>query len=253
MTDIPSTPKLTAAQRTALMTTISGQVDGRANTLASLVRMGLAEARTERSATGRMVSRHHLTDAGRSVCTALRAPEREAGVRAERTRLDDQKAEREARESALGANGKALAEHPAPVTDSGLRIGAPRDAEAKRAAEIESAVKSGDFTPFGGGHDGAQGHGPAIFRGRSMAPVQPKRGYAAKAGTMAGPTGRPKFDRKITDVPMAGGRYGFMTPAEVGKLSRTGQRAYWRKVKGNREAAERLIARSRTARKSNGR
>lgn len=272
MTDTAKTPKLSTTQQSAIRMAIGAQVDGRPNTVASLVRLGLVERRMERNGAGNMVARHYLTDAGKDVrmslsglspdvLRAVTAPgksfaqkvaEREAGIRAERKRLDAQKAEREAREQSLGGSGKGLTEHSVPVTDSGLRVGAPRDAEVKREAEIRQAAESGDLSRFNGTRDSAQGHGPAIFRGRNMAPVQPQRGYAAAAGTMAGPIGRPRFDREVTDVPMAGGRYGFLTPAEVGKLSRTQQRAYWRRVKANRDAGKRLVERSRAARKSSG-
>jgi hypothetical protein len=53
--------KLSTAQQLAITTTTGAPVKARPNTLASLVRLGLAEARTEHSSTGRAVVRHYLT------------------------------------------------------------------------------------------------------------------------------------------------------------------------------------------------
>ncbi|TJZ96247.1 hypothetical protein [Actinacidiphila oryziradicis] len=67
--------KLSKAQRLAITTTTGAPVQARPNTLASLVRLGLAEARTERSSTGRAVVRHHLTGPGRTVRNDMRSAE----------------------------------------------------------------------------------------------------------------------------------------------------------------------------------
>lgn len=71
--------KLSKAQRLAIVTTIGPQVEARPNTLASLVRLGLAERRTERGGlTGRAVARHYLTDAGQLQRAELRGDTAEA-------------------------------------------------------------------------------------------------------------------------------------------------------------------------------
>lgn len=68
--------KLSQAQRLAITTTIGSQVEARPNTLASLVRLGLAERRTERGRlTGRAMARHYLTEAGRTVRNDIRTAE----------------------------------------------------------------------------------------------------------------------------------------------------------------------------------
>lgn len=50
----------------------SGELDAKPNTLAALVRRGLAAERTTRTETGHMIARHYLTPAGMEVRTALR-------------------------------------------------------------------------------------------------------------------------------------------------------------------------------------
>jgi hypothetical protein len=67
--------KLSKAQRLAITTTTGAPVEARPNTLASLVRLGLAEARTERSSTGHAVVRHYLTEPGRTVRNDMRSAE----------------------------------------------------------------------------------------------------------------------------------------------------------------------------------
>jgi hypothetical protein len=108
--------------------------------------------------------------------------------------------------------------------------------------------------------------GPALVSGGNMAPVQPKSGWAAKAGTLSQPVGRERVDagalgklgKHDRDLPECGAMrcqhiYGGLpeglresiTWAEYAKLSRSQQRTHQRAVKRAREEAERAETRER--------
>lgn len=143
-----------------------------------------------------------------------------------------------------------------PVTDEGTRVGDPRDAAIRR--EVEARVSKEPVKVQYVSETRTYAHGPAeprkdasasdpvittghnrgaaMYRGRAMAPVQPQRGYAASAGTMAGPIGR---DRTESEE-MVGGSYGYLTQSQYRALSRTQQRKYWAKItKARRVTADR--------------
>lgn len=117
-----------------------------------------------------------------------------------------------------------------PLTDTGTRIGDPRDAAVRR--EIDALHNRAQHAPAPtAAPDPVQttghGRGPVLVRGRAMQPVQPTKGYAAAAGTLAGSLGRERSERPG----MVGGRYGYLEPSQYAQLSRTQQRKYWAKVK----------------------
>lgn len=142
-----------------------------------------------------------------------------------------------------------------PVTDAGSHVGDPRDAAVRREVEgrvvaepvtvrydaASRAYVHGNLTPRRDASVAdpveARGHGraPVLVRGRAMAPVQPQGGYAAAAGTMAGPIG---WERSEPEE-FVGGHYGYLTDAQYKALTRTQQRHYWNRVgKQRRYAAD---------------
>jgi hypothetical protein len=128
-----------------------------------------------------------------------------------------------------------------PVTDEGSRVGDPRDAAVRREIEGNKIRAGKAALPEGGVPDPVftTGHnrGPATYRGRDMAPVQPQRGFAAAAGTMHGATGRVRMDREEM---VGGNAYGYLARSQYERLSRTQQRKYWARVgKARRFAADR--------------
>lgn len=119
-----------------------------------------------------------------------------------------------------------------PVTDEGPRVGDPRDAAIRREVEA-THIRAGNLpVPMGGTPDPVMttghGRGPTLVRGRSMAPVQPQRGYAAAAGTMAGNLGRERFDREV-----------IADPSRKPKRSKASKRRYRTRQTTMRWAAQR--------------
>jgi hypothetical protein len=91
-----------------------------------------------------------------------------------------------------------------PITDEGARVGDPRDAAVRREVEslhqrARGAVPGPEDSVPDPVVTTGHGRGPVLVRGRNMPPVQPQSGYAAAAGTMAGPIGRERFDRECAD------------------------------------------------------
>lgn len=105
-----------------------------------------------------------------------------------------------------------------PVTDEGLRVGAPRDAAVKREIEARQMRAGTRALPMGGvpepvfttGH----GRGPVLVKGRDTVPRLREAGLSwaeatdlrqdgsvRMSTTLDQPLGRERFDRKITDVP----------------------------------------------------
>lgn len=160
--------------------------------------------------------------------------------------------------------GTGLTERTVDVVSTGAQDGAPRDAERLRSAEIslisgdaaEQNAAIGEQLALGdksgamesarvldaqgasapiptahtaplGSRDHGRSDGVAMVRGANLRPVQPQKGWAAVAGTMAGPIGRERPDREASTVPMHGGKYGYLTRAQYDALSRSRQRKYW--------------------------
>lgn len=112
-----------------------------------------------------------------------------------------------------------------PVTDEGLRIGAPRDAAIKRELEGRKISAGRAEVPSADMEDRASVHrGPTLVRGRDEGtrlrdPGLPweestdlrQDGSVRKSTTLDQPLGRPRFDRMITDVLAPARR---RTPAE---------------------------------------
>lgn len=160
----------------------------------------------------------------------------------------------------IGAHNVAVEVDPTlPVVSTGSPKGDPRDATVRRAVEARRvaagslAMPTAPSAPEGRAESGkraAMSPGPAMVRGRVMkpaasdvvtyavgeqrpkqaAPQDPRTGFAARAGTMFGPTGRERMDREASTVPMVGGKYGFLTREQLDALSRTQQRKYWARV-----------------------
>jgi hypothetical protein len=157
----------------------------------------------------------------------------------------------------IGAHSVAVEIDPTlPVVDLGTPKGDPRDATVRRA--VEARLIAAEQLPMPVAPSAPEGRdekknraasspGPALVRGRAMAPVQPQSGFLAVAGTMYGPIGRDRMDRESSTVPMHGGTYGYLTEAEYEALSRTQQRKYWAKL---RSMAQRSEQRRSDARKS---
>lgn len=77
----------------------------------------------------------------------------------------------------------------------------------------------------------------SLTRGSDMTGATPReRKNGPVRTTNDTPLGRERTD-KSAKIEIAGGQYGYLTPAEVGKLSRTESRRYWRHVKRNRDRA----------------
>lgn len=153
----------------------------------------------------------------------------------------------------IGAHSVAVEVDPTlPVVATGSPKGDPRDATVRRAVESRRIAAGSDAMPTApSAPEGreerknrtAASPGPALVRGRIMTPmasevvdgsctplpdpVDTRTGYSALAGTMAGPTGRPRMDREASTVPMVGGRYGYLTRDQLDQRSRTQQRKYW--------------------------
>lgn len=102
-----------------------------------------------------------------------------------------------------------------PVTDNGLRVGAPRDAAVKRELEGRQISAQRAEVPTAAMQDAAFAHrGPTLVKGRDTAPRlrdpelswdEPtdlrQDGSVRKTSTLDVPLGRERFDKKITDVP----------------------------------------------------
>lgn len=120
----------------------------------------------------------------------------------------------------------------------------PKEAmAAQKDGETVTVVPVVPEAPVAGAAVGNRDHGRldgVAMTAGDLPPVQPQgKGYAAKAGTMALPVGRPRPDAQVINVVCVGGRYGYLTQEEYDALSRTRQRAYWRHVATNRERAAR--------------
>ncbi len=147
-----------------------------------------------------------------------------------------------------------------PVVATGSPKGDPRDADVRRAVQVRKVaakslpVPEAPRAPEGrdeGESRTAMQPGPPLVRGRNMRPMasdvarrkvgdpepepQPmddvRKGWAALAGTMHGPTGRDRMDRESSTVVMHGGPYGYLTEAQYAALSRSQQRKYWARIK----------------------
>jgi hypothetical protein len=89
-----------------------------------------------------------------------------------------------------------------------------------------------------GCRDHGRSDGVAMTPG-DLRPVQPKgKGWAARAGTMALPVGRPCPDAQVIRDVMHGGTFGYLTEADYAVLTRTQQRTYWRNVRTMRDRAQ---------------
>jgi hypothetical protein len=137
-----------------------------------------------------------------------------------------------------------------PITDTGNMVGDPRDAAVRRAVEgrkiaagsapVPTSREYEDDAPHGmsGGRRGG-----AFVKGGDLPPIQPQSGYAASAGTMAlkvAPTPRP--DKKASQEGIIGGKFGTLTYGQVGKLTATGKREYFRTI-ATRKARNKLAPR----------
>lgn len=134
----------------------------------------------------------------------------------------------------LGAHNVVLdVDTTIPVTDEGMRIGAPRDSAVKREIEGRRISAGLAAVPHAARTDAAQAHrGPTLVKGRDTVPRLREDGLSwdegtdlrqdgtvRKTSTLDAPLGRERFDRKITFVP---------EPAPV--LSRSQKRARRRKA-----------------------
>ena len=163
------------------------------------------------------------------------------------------------------ADGPVLSQRSVPVVDEGAPVADMAKVQNERAYEthdedgnlikpkdVEKARKEGKKltvtpvvveAPNAGAAVGSRDHGRSdgvAMTAGDLPPVQPQgKGYAAKAGTMALPVGRPRPDAQVINDVCVGGRYGYLTQEEYDALSRTRQRAYWRHVATNRERAAR--------------
>jgi len=135
-----------------------------------------------------------------------------------------------------------------PVTDEGLRVGAPRDAAVKREIEARQMRAGTRDVPQGGVADPVMttghGRGPTLVRGRETTPavreeadaswaqipadtqvpweIDPERREGGTRTVLDQPLGRERFDRKITTVPEPKKR---RTAAERRRYRRSQQRA----------------------------
>ena len=130
------------------------------------------------------------------------------------------------------------------TTDAdGNELSAKEAKQAERDGETVTVVPVVPEAPDAGAAVGNRDHGRldgVAMTAGDLPPVQPQgKGYAAKAGTMALPVGRPRPDTQVINDVTVGGRCGYLTAEEYDGLSRTGQRKYWRDVATNRERAAR--------------
>ena len=129
------------------------------------------------------------------------------------------------------------------VDADGNELSAKEAKKAERDGETVTVVPVVPQAPDAGAAVGNRDHGRldgVAMTAGDLPPVQPQgKGYAAKAGTMALPVGRPRPDAQVINDVTVGGRCGYLTAEEYDGLSRTGQRKYWRDVATNRERAAR--------------
>lgn len=149
---------------------------------------------------------------------------------------------------ALRQDGKTTAHWvgnraPKSVGLSERKVG-PEAPLAESPATIDTGNKSADDM-LGGNAAGALPGRTSLTRGRPMdadkvtGPRERREGGKPVSTTMDAPLGGERIDARSAEIEIAGGRYGYLTPEEVGGLSATQRRRYWRHVSRNNDRAVR--------------
>lgn len=145
--------------------------------------------------------------------------------------------------------GKGLTEPQTEIVHTGSQQGAPREAEAKVAAQVAKIGKGEAPVPTAershakrlgkvavGQRGEARIDGVALVQGRSMPPVQPVRinpktgeREVSSRGTMAGPIGPERMDETLRD------------PKDPGRRKKS-QRRNWQRKQANARLREELAA-----------
>lgn len=150
---------------------------------------------------------------------------------------------RRMRDAAIEGVAPLVDAGPVEGTESVTRDGSGRAVASGRVMSPGPALVQGaDGTPFAGEVTVSRvGDGPVEVADA----VDSRRGWKASAGTMGGPTGRPRMDAGASENELCGGRYGWLTHVEFETLSRGQKNRYWMKVAKNKAEAQEARKRMR--------